>query len=375
MFFRYLLFAYLIGCTYMFVRGWQSLEILGRRRIWFTVIFWIVTLTFVVMRQRIVSGVLYDVLYPVGFTLLAAVLYGFLILLIIDILRIVGWAGKIRHDFICLNYKLTKAIMFVVVCLALSVILVAGYCNAHRPRTTHLTIAVNKKAGELKLLRVAMASDIHMGNIHGHKTIARIVNIINEQCPDVVLLVGDIFDGNPETVIRNDLGVDFRRLQNKYGIYIVNGNHERIGERESQNMSLDYLASRGIQPLLDSAILIDSSFYVVGRKDRSTRTRKTIPELLNDLDRQLPIIMLDHQPLNLEEAELAGIDLQLSGHTHHGQMFPLNFITGKIFEHDWGFLQKGKTNFYISCGVGTWGPPIRTAGYSEVVIIDLELNR
>ena len=90
------------------------------------------------------------------------------------------------------------------------------------------------------------------------------------------------------------------------------------------------------------------------------------------LRRRLPVILLDHQPLNLEEAAQAGIDLQLSGHTHRGQMFPLNYITTRMYEQDWGFLQKGKTNFYISCGTGTWGPPIRTSGYSEVVIIELE---
>jgi predicted MPP superfamily phosphohydrolase len=89
---------------------------------------------------------------------------------------------------------------------------------------------------------------------------------------------------------------------------------------------------------------------------------------------QLPVILLDHQPYHLKEAEQAGVDLQLSGHTHHGQLFPLHYITRKIYEKDWGFLQKGKTVFYISCGTGTWGPPVRTAGYSEVVIVDLEFT-
>ena len=373
MFFRYLLYAYLIGSLYIFVRGWQSLEIFGRRRVWFAVIFWSVVLLFAATRQGVVSDSLYDICYMIGFTTLAAVLYGFLILLVMDILRIIGWATNIRPDFIYRNYRFTKAVMFGTVCLALSAILMGGYCNAHRLRATHLTIAVNKKAGQLGSLRVAMASDIHMGNVHGRKTIARMVNTINEQRPDIILLVGDIFDGSPETVIKNDMGIELRQLRSKYGVYFVNGNHERTGERGQ--IAFDYLISHGIQPLLDSLVLIDGSFYLVGRKDRSTHERKSIPELLNDADMQLPVIMLDHQPYNLEEAEQAGVDLQLSGHTHHGQMFPLNYITRKIYEHDWGFLQKGKTNFYISCGVGTWGPPIRTAGHSEVVIIDLEFEK
>ena len=239
MFFRYLIFVYLIGCLYIFVRGWQSLEILGRRRIWFAVIFWAVALSFVAMRQRIVSGALYDVCYIVGFISLAAVLYGFHILLFIDIFRIIGWTGNIKPDFIYRNYPLTKAIMFGMVCF-ISVVLVTGYNNAHRPCATHLTIAIDKKAGRLTSLRVAMASDVHIGNIHGHKTVARIVNTINELRPDIVLLVGDIFDGSPEPVIMNDLSAEFSRLQARYGVYFVNGNHERAGDRG--RIAFDYLA-------------------------------------------------------------------------------------------------------------------------------------
>jgi len=366
-----LLSAYIAGCLYVFVRGWQSLEILKRNRLWVALIYWIFALSFVLLRMRLVSGALYDFLYFIGFLMLAFILKGFLILLAIDILRIFRWAAKIKPDFIYRNYQLSKAFMFGAVCFVLITILVAGYFNAQIPRATQLTIAVDKNAGQLATLRIAMVSDVHLGNIYGRKSLARTVNLINKHSPDIVFLVGDIFDGNPEPVINDDMGVEFSRLQTKYGVYFANGNHERLRDGEGRSIAIDYLASRGVQPLLDERVLIDSSFYVVGRKDRSTRTRKTIPELLNGIDERFPVILLDHQPYNLEEAEKAGVDLQLSGHTHRGQMFPLNFVTGKIYERDWGFLQKGKTKFYISCGVGTWGPPIRTVGFAEVVIIDI----
>jgi predicted MPP superfamily phosphohydrolase len=219
-----------------------------------------------------------------------------------------------------------------------------------------------------------MVCDIHLGQVYGRKSLARIVNVMNEHRPDIVVLVGDIFDGNPEPVIKKDMGVEFSRLQAPYGSYFVNGNHERYGGERGKIVA-DYLALRGIKPLLDTVALIDGSFYLAGRIDRSTHTRKSIPELLHDIDRWLPIILLDHQPFYLEEAEQAGVDLQLSGHTHRGHLFPLNYVTDKIYEQDWGFYRKGKTNYYISCGTGTWGPPIRTAGSSEVVIIDLEFDR
>ncbi|MDR2969400.1 MAG: metallophosphoesterase [Tannerellaceae bacterium] len=371
----YLLYAYIAGCIYLFVRGWQSLEISKRGRICFAVIFWLIALSFVVVRTKLISGLLYDACYTFGYIMLATVLYGSLILLVIDILRIIRWAGKIHPGFIYRNYRKTKSILFGAVCLMLAAVIGGGYWNAHHPRVTHLAVPVDKKAGRLSSLRIAMASDVHLGNIYGRKTLERMVKAINEQHPDIVLLVGDIFDGNPEPVIKNNLGAEFDRLKPKYGIYFVNGNHERLRGGEESNVAIDYLASHGIQPLLDTVALIDSSFYIAGRKDRSSRSRKTMPELLNGIDKQLPVILLDHQPYNLQEAEQAGMDLQLSGHTHHGQMWPLNYITGNVYEQDWGFLKKGKSNFYISCGVGTWGPPVRTSGHSEVVIIDLGFAR
>jgi len=304
-------------------------------------------------------------------------LYGFLILFAIDILRIVGRVGNIKPDFIYRNYLLSKAVMFGAVCLVMTVILAVGYSNAQRLRVTHIRIPIDKTAGQLTGLRVVMVSDIHMGHINGRKFLARIVDVINEQQPDLVLLAGDTFDMSPELVIKQNMGVEFERLQTKYGAYIISGNHEYIGMREDRNAihaAFAYMASHGVQPLQDSVVLTDSSFYVAGRKDRSDGSRKTIHELLYGINRTLPVIMADHQPYHLDAVEQAGVDLQLSGHTHHGQMWPLNYIVSKLYEQDWGFLQKGKSNFYVSCGVGTWGPPIRTAGYSEVVVIDLIFN-
>jgi len=381
MFFIIVLSIYAVGNLYLFVRGWQSLEILGQRRVWFAVIFWMVALSFIVVSilgMKGVSGLFFDsVFFMMGSCWIAVMLYGFLILLAIDISRIIGWAGNIKPDFIYLNYPLTKSILFGAICFVLTIILAVGYSNANRLRVTHIKIALDKRAGALTGLRVLMASDIHLGHINGRKSLARIVDVMNGQRPDIVLLAGDIFDSSPEPVIREDMGVEFERLQTKYGAYVVSGNHEYIGERgrhNAKNFALNYLLSHGIRPLQDSVVLIDSSFYVAGRNDRSAGARKTIPELLHNIDRKLPVIMLDHQPYRLDEVEQEGVDLHLSGHTHHGQMWPLNYITSKLFEKDWGFLQKGKSYFYVSCGAGTWGPPIRTAGYSEVVVIDMIFN-
>ena len=371
------LIIYTFCNIYLYIRGYQALEIMGRRRIWFSALFWITALSFIatqVLRMKNFSGVLFDAVSIVGSLWIAIMLYGFIIAMSVDILRLVAWIFNIRFDFKHIDYNSIKAITFGTVCIALSAILIFGYNNALRPRTTHLEIPIDKHAGKLRQLRVAMVSDIHLGYIIGAKELARIVDVINGQRPDIVVLVGDVFDSSSEPVIAKDMGAAFSRLQTKYGAYIAVGNHEYIGERAKRNAmteGLNYLSSRGVQPLLDSVVLIDDSFYLAARKDLMSGARKTIPELLQGINKNLPVILLDHQPFLLNEAEEAEVDLQLSGHTHHGQMWPLNYITGKLFEQDWGFLQKGKSNFYVSCGAGTWGPPIRTAGYSEVVVIDL----
>ena len=380
MFFIIFLCVYAVGNIYLLVRSWQALEIIGKQRIWYTAVFWVVALSFIVtqvLRMKGASGAVFDAFCTIGSFWVSIMLYGFLMLIVIDLLRVVGWAGNIKPDIIYRNYLLSKAVFFGIVCLFFTVILGWGYHNAHRLQMTYVTIPVDKKAGQLTGLRVVMVSDIHLGHINGRRLLVRIVDAINGQHPNLVLLAGDTFDGSPDPVIKKNMGQEFERLQSKYGVYAVSGNHEYIGTRENVDAvskAFGYLASHGVHPLQDSTVLIDNSFYLSGRKDLTAGSRKTIPELLHGTDRKLPIIMLDHQPYYLDKVEQSGVDLQLSGHTHHGQMWPLNYITRKMYEQDWGYLQKGKSNFYVSCGVGTWGPPIRIASFAEVVVIDLNFN-
>ena len=128
--------------------------------------------------------------------------------------------------------------------------------------------------------------------------------------------------------------------------------------------------------LRDSSIKIEESLDIVGREDRSIaqfarRKRKPVAELMVSVDKNFPVILMDHQPFKLEEAERFGVDLQLSGHTHHGQLWPFNFITKKMYEVSWGYKKKGSTHVYVSSGVGTWGPPVRTGNRPEIVHLKL----
>jgi predicted MPP superfamily phosphohydrolase len=241
------------------------------------------------------------------------------------------------------------------------------------PRLRTIELTIPKQGRSMKSLNIAVVSDIHLGTIVGKSRLENIVQRINALDPDIVLLPGDVVDEDIGPVIRNNLGETLRKIRSKYGVIAVTGNHEYIGGVEP---ACRYLVEHNITMLRDSAMKINDSFYIVGREDLSIRgfagkTRKTLEELMSGVDKSYPIILMDHQPFHLDEAEKNGADLQLSGHTHHGQLWPFNFITKKVYELSWGYKKKGNTHYYVSCGVGTWGPPVRTGNRPEIVNIKL----
>ncbi|MDR3094704.1 MAG: metallophosphoesterase [Bacteroidales bacterium] len=362
--------------TYVYIRSWQALEIIGHYRMYYSIFFWMLTLLIILSRViRIPGAGWMDVLQIIGSQWIAVLLYASLLIVTIDVCRGLGQLLNLHHPYIHNHYLLAKLILFGIAVLILTVIFVAGYRKARYPKVTDLEITVNKPAGEMKELRIAMVSDLHLGCTAGSRFLRRVVERINELDADVVLLAGDTFDGDSEPVIRKDMGKEFDRLKSRYGTFAISGNHEYIGERfekGSTRRALEYLRLHGITVLVDSTVTVNNSVHITGRNDYSVPHRKPLAELIRH--DSLPHILLDHQPYHLEETQQAGIDLQLSGHTHHGQMFPIHFITQKLYEKDWGYLQKGDSHFYISCGAGTWGPLVRTAGHSEIVLITMKLR-
>ncbi len=194
--------------------------------------------------------------------------------------------------------------------------------------------------------------------------------------PDIVLLIGDIIDEDIKPVIRQNLGETLRKIESKYGVFGVNGNHEYIGGVDE---ACKYLEQHGITMLRDSAIVIANSFVLIGREDISGnrfmgKPRKPLDKIISKIDTSMPNILLDHQPLSLNDAVVNNIDLILCGHTHHGQLWPFNLITKAVYEVSCGYKLKNNTNIYVSCGVGTWGPPIRTSCRPELLNLRLKFN-
>lgn len=198
------------------------------------------------------------------------------------------------------------------------------------------------------------------------------VEIVKEQKPDIVLIAGDIINDDIAPYIANKTGDIIKEIKAPLGVYAVPGNHDYYQE------DVDSLANEiekiGIHFLQDEVVNVNDLFYIVGRQDFTEIDRKQISELVTDLDKSKPIIMLDHQPRELGAAQENGVDIIVSGHTHRGQLIPANFITDRLFENDWGYLQKDQLHSFTSSGLGLWGPELRIGSQSEVMVIDVNFK-
>lgn len=307
---------------------------------------------------------------------MVGVSYIFLLVLLIDSLRLLdkGIAfvpAKIKE------HKKTPLVLGAAVVIMVVATLVYGGWNARNPVVTKYDLTVHKKAGPLQQLKIAMVSDIHYGPIIDDQRLNSLVKIMNDLQPDIVLLVGDITNGAARQEEARKLTDILRQVPAKYGLFAVPGNHDR-GLRSSDGQLLDYFKEAGINYLRDSCLKIGDSFYIIGRdypRRQGQQERKDLADLLKGLDTSLPLILMDHQPIDLERARDNGVDLQLSGHTHVGQVFPINLITRQMYELDWGLLKRGDYHLIVSSGYGTWGPPLRVGNNPEVVSITIHVTQ
>ena len=369
-FFSIILLLYGLLNIYVFLRGLQAIPHASPWRIWFTVIFWSVAAMYIAARllEKFLPVQVDTLLIWGGSIWLGTMAYLIVLILGIDILRLLNVIFPFFPSWITDNILKAKQVTALIVAGITILAVIASCLNASSPQVRRLDLTIRKKS-PLRSLHVVMASDIHLGTVISNSHLKKIVDTINTLNPDIVLLPGDIVDEDIAPVIRQNLGEQLKQIHSKYGIYAVTGNHEYIGGVEA---ACAYLTEHGIVMLRDTSVVIDDAFVIVGREDVSRRQfgghhRKTYEELLSGIRMTMPIISMDHQPMHLIEAEQAGIDLQLSGHTHNGQIWPFNYIARAVYELSWGYLKKGSTQYYVSCGVGTWGPPMRSGNRPEIV--------
>lgn len=304
------------------------------------------------------------ILYQVGNTWLIAFLYLVIVFLVADI-------AMLSHLLPKTFLKDSLAGLLTVVTIV-AVIMVWGGIQYHDKQREVVDIKTNKRLE--KPLTIVMASDLHIGYHNQRAELARWVDLINAEHPDLVLFGGDIIDMSVRPVIEGHYADEFRRI--KAPVYGVLGNHEyfSVGRRAMMHGQLTpvnaerFYNDAGITLLKDSVAHF-KGVDIIGRYDRMEHRRALVKHLAEGLKGYT--IMLDHQPFHLEDAEKAGINFQFSGHTHRGQVWPLSWITDAVYECSWGHHQRGNTRYYISSGLGIWGPKIRVGTRSEYLVMHL----
>lgn len=374
-FFTIVFIVYFSANLWLFYKGFSGIPELRKYKLIYFVSFAILSLSFIagkILESRN-SSVLSDILNITGGFWLGFLLYAVLLTVLADItLLAIRLSGLIDPE------KVTslKRLSYILSAVVAVVLIIAGFINAITPVVRNYSISVAKDAGEITSLRIASVSDIHLGSVIRKRSMRLLSGALEREKPDVIFLLGDIVDGDIGPVLRGDLLGYFKAPETKYGLYGITGNHEFIG---GASRTIPYIESRGIRLLKDEVITLGGGIQVIGRLDRDSRgfgsgSRKPLSELVSVTDSSRPVILLDHQPFNLDETEKAGVDLQLSGHTHHGQMWPLNLITKEIYEVSHGYLKKGDTHIIVSSGFGLWGPRIRLGSRSEIVITDIQFT-
>lgn len=295
-------------------------------------------------------------MYEIGNSWLVIAFYLLMAFLVLDIGRLVHLvpAGWLHGNAV------TSAVMTGL----MLVTFIGGNIHYNNKQRQEITLTTSKPLD--RSLKIVMLSDIHAGFHNRRAEVARWVDMINAEKADLIIIAGDLIDGNVRPIKAQGTADELKRL-NAPAIACL-GNHEYI---TGIDKALDLLDETGITILRDDTVSI-GDVTIIGRDDRSNRRRKQVADLMQGVNRDNYLILLDHQPYHLDEAEQNGVDLQLSGHTHRGQVWPLNWVTKKLYECDYGQYRRGNTDYYISSGMGIWGGKFRIGTDSEYAVITVK---
>jgi uncharacterized protein len=291
-------------------------------------------------------------------------LYLFLLVLGIEILaRIILQVRFIPAKFIV--NPITRFISLIVVILTLIIILVAGNNRYNRVVVNEFHIRVPAKDTKLDLLKICFVADMHLNNYTSNKLIDDYIRMVRQINPDIILYGGDMVEGRHISKEKLDeIDKKLIALKPLYGKYLVGGNHDQFNYN-GYNNDLD------ITFLSDTMVQVARSFYLMGLKYRAIE-EKPVKEIRKTALENLPVFLLDHSPYQLAAAYDNHIDIQLSGHTHYGQVWPINYIMEIIYELPWGYRKIKDTHFFVTSGIQGWGTPIRTVAQAEIMVIHVK---
>lgn len=251
-----------------------------------------------------------------------------------------------------------------------------GWYLANDVWRTEYAVHTDKMPGSLRIVQIA---DSHVGTTFDGEGFAGHIQKIQEEKPDVVVVTGDYVDDDTS---REDMEIACRALgslRTTYGVYFAFGNHDKgyYGSQYRGYSGDDLIAElkkNGVSVLQDESVLLDNRFYIIGRKDRSEgANRMEMKDLVKNLDRRKYMVVLDHQPHDYDAQEASGVDLVLSGHTHGGQLFPINYVGEwtKENEKTYGLIKRENTNFIVTSGISDWAIRFKTGCKSEYVVVDV----
>ena len=360
-----LVFLLLYGILVYYIgwSGWRWMKFRVQTELsWKIKVIYIAVL--MVVATSFVTGRLFEnvILYFIGSVWMA---FFYLLIILLPVVHISVWLLR--------NTQLPKEHLdkwpgMIIVGLVFSFIGYGMY-NAYSPTVQTYDIHIKKENPTMEHLNIVMASDMHFGLLFGKEQAKKMVKNINKLEPDIVLLPGDIVDDQINQFINQGIDEVLAEIVAPLGVYASLGNHDK--HNGPIDDLIETLERGNLRVLYDEVIPINENILLIGRRDRRDAEREEVADLTEGIDLTKAVILMDHQPYDLDIAEEQGVDLMLSGHTHLGQVFPGRLITQQIYENDWGHLQKGQMHSIVSSGFGFWGPPIRMGTRSELVQIDV----
>lgn len=253
-----------------------------------------------------------------------------------------------------------------------------AWINAHTVVRTDYTIAAPKALGDVGNLRIAQITDAHIGTTFSGEKLADYITEIMACQPDLLVITGDFTDEDTSYTDMVQACSALGKFDIGYGVYMVFGNHDlntySANPAYTPEQLITELQKNNVHILQDETVLVDDRFYICGRQDRTVRSRKPVSELLSGIDSSKFVLLLDHQPVEYQAAAEAGVSLMLSGHTHGGQLFPLQFTDTLTSSNEmvYGIRNAGQTAYIVSSGISEWGIALRTGVATEYVIIDVQ---
>lgn len=363
--------AYIVPNIYVFIRIWHLFINKGYRK-YYAIIYLLLVLIYPI--SNLIpdenSGFPGAVLITIGEYILPFYLYLFLSVLVFDLFLLINRFFKIVKVE-SLKSVIFKKIGLTMILILSMVVVVAGILNYNTIRLSEYQIEIPGKSSNISNLKIAFVADFHLKGKTRVSFVRNFVNRIAIIKPDIMIFGGDIIEGDRQSekmIAFEDL---LKEITTKYGVFGVLGNHEHYSGQDRGG----FFDKAGIQILCDTIEVIDGSFNLGGRNDSHFSSRKTIENLMKAAADSLPTIMVDHRPTQLEQVSNTAVDVQLSGHTHNGQLFPINLITRAVYPLSWDYMKIRNTNFFVTSGIQLWGPPVRTTGKSEIMVIDITFTK